>query len=123
MSLLGFAVIFDRYINDTLLDFRRNFPKSDIENTVYWYFLRFIVPKPDSAFLLWIPVDVSEERSRLKSEPFPDTRETLIWRLELYQDKSIFPEAEYKLLDGRLAKKDIAEEIYLCIFRNAVRNN
>ena len=123
LSLLGVAVICDRYINDTLLDFRRNFPKSDIENTVYWYFLRFIVPTPDSAFLLWIPVDVSEERSRLKSEPFPDTRETLIWMLESYQDKSIFPEAEYKLLDGRLALKDIADEIYLCIFRDAVKDN
>jgi len=123
LSLLGVVVICDRYINDTLLDFRRNFPKSDIENTIYWYFLSFIAPKPDSAFLLWVPVDVSEERSRLKREPFPDSRETLIWRLEMYQDKVIFPEAEYKLLDGRSSLKDIADEIFVHVFRNAVRNN
>ena len=43
LSLLGVVVICDRYINDTLLDFRRNFPKSDIENTVYWYFLKSIL--------------------------------------------------------------------------------
>ena len=123
LSLLGVAVICDRYINDTLLAFRRNFPRSNIENSVYWYFLRFIIPKPDSAFLLWVPVDVSEERSKLKNDPFPDSRETLIWRLESYQDKAIFPEAEYKLLDGRLALKNIADEIYLCTFPDAVRNN
>ncbi|MDB4110569.1 hypothetical protein N9564_01925 [Amylibacter sp.] len=123
LNLLGVAVIFDRYIDDTLLDFRRNFPKSDIENTVYWSFLRSTVPKPDSAFLLWIPVHVSEERSRLKSEPFPDTRETLIWRLKSYRDNTIFPKAKYKLLDGRLSLKDISDEIYLSIFRNSERNN
>ena len=123
LSLLGIVVICDRYVNDTLLDFRRNFPKSDIENTVYWYFLKSIVPKPDSAFLLWIPVDVSIKRSRTKKEPFPDTLETLIWRLESYLDKTIFPESEYKLLDGRLALMDISDEIYHCIFHDDVRIN
>ncbi len=112
MSKLGFFIICDRYINDTLLDFRRNFPESQFEDSVYWALLRFMVPKPDHHFVLWIPVEVALSRSNDKEEPFPDDKETLSWRLSLYLDKEIFPRHDCISFDGRLCVNKIANEIY-----------
>ena len=74
--------------------------------------LRFMVPKPDHHFVLWIPVEVSLLRSKDKKEPFPDDRETLSWRLSSYLDKALFPKHDCISFDGRLCVNEIANDIY-----------
>lgn len=91
LSILGFVVICDRYIEDTLLDFKRNFGKRFNINGCLWRILLLLSPTPKKSFLLTVPVTVSVARSKLKNEPFPDSVETLTWRLEKYNDINIFP--------------------------------
>ncbi len=109
--LLGRVVICDRYIDDTRLDFRRSFPMVAFEQMWLWQMLERVVPTPDAAFLLWVPVGESMRRSREKGEPFPDDEDTLAWRLKQYKDESLFPSARYVRLDGRRSVTEISEEI------------
>lgn len=109
--LLGRVVICDRYIDDTRLDFRRNFPMVAFEDMWLWRLLERVVPTPDAAFLLWVPVEESLRRSKEKGEPFPDDEDTLTWRLEAYLDNSLFPPDRYVRLDGRRAVMDLTDEI------------
>ena len=97
--LAGNVVICDRYIDDTRLDFKRNFPDVSFENYFLWRFLEWSVPAPDVSFLLWVPVDVSLQRSIEKNEPFPDDEETLQWRLTSYMDEKLFPSDCYIRID------------------------
>lgn len=83
-ELLGTKIICDRYIFDTLIDFKLNYPQENIENWLLWKFLISMATKPKKHFVLTIPVDESQSRSKLKNEPFPDTKETLEKRLKEY---------------------------------------
>jgi len=97
--LIGYIVICDRYLDDTRLDFQRNFPNVNFEKSSFWQLLCKFVPSASQSFLLWVPVDVSIRRGKLKNEPFPDDDETLQWRLKAYMDDCIFPAERYLKLD------------------------
>ena len=83
--LTGRSVVCDRYLWDTLIDFRLNFPQETVERWVLWRLLARCTPRPDAAFLLLIPVEESLRRSQLKGEPFPDPPEVLEARLKEYR--------------------------------------
>lgn len=85
LQSLGKIVVCDRYLWDTLIDFRLNFPEEHVETWFLWRVLVKITPVPDVAFLLLIPVEESGRRSKLKYEPFPDTPEVLAKRLAMYR--------------------------------------
>ena len=108
---LGRVVICDRYIDDTRLDFRRNFMTVPFERMWLWRTLEWVTPRPDAAFLLWIPVEESMRRSREKGEPFPDDEETLAWRLQAYMDDSVFPPDRYIRLVCRRSVSAVSEDI------------
>jgi len=112
LQMMGFVIICDRYINDTLLDFRRNFPSSGIEKSLGWWFLKLVIPKPNKCFLFLIPVETSIKRSIEKSDPFPDDQDTLVWRLESYVDPNIFPEHEYIRVNGQSDISRISDDIH-----------
>ena len=83
--MVGYVVIADRYLRDTRIDFRLNFPEEDIDHWMLWKLLEWITPKPDAAFLLLIEVEECLRRSELKNEPFPDSVDVLKKRLFLYK--------------------------------------
>ena len=116
LRLFGHVVILDRYINDTLLDFRRNFPSSQFEDGILWKFLVFSAPKPSVQFVITIPVEKSIERSKLKNEPFPDSEATLRWRLSHYQDKNLFPHSGFYLINGNNPINEVRDTIQSRIF-------
>ena len=114
LSLFGYFVICDRYIFDTYLDFTYNFPNSSFQNWFLWKSLDFLVPKPDLSFCLWVPVTISLRRSATKQEPFPDTPQTLQWRLDHYLSPFSFPSARYPRhysIDCTSSIEDISYEI------------
>lgn len=80
----GKTVVCDRYLWDTLVDFRLNFAQNSVENMLLWKLLVAVTPKPDASFLMMIPVAESLRRSEQKSEPFPDSAEVLEARREQY---------------------------------------
>jgi thymidylate kinase len=115
LRLRGKVVICDRYLDDTRLDFRRNFPQIVFENFLLWGVLERITPKADVAFVLWIPVEESMQRSLAKNEPFPDDVATLKWRLAAYMDDQLFPSDSYIRLDCRSRPDQISELIRMAI--------
>ncbi len=102
-------VICDRYLWDTLIDFRLNFPTEDVERWLLWRVLRATAPKPDVAFLLLVPVDESVRRGELKHEPFPDSRETLAQRLDAYT--TLILTAGWIVIDCIQPVETVADEI------------
>lgn len=107
----GRVVICDRFLDDTRLDFRRNFPYVEFERFFLWQILEWLAPRPDAAFVLWIPVEESMRRSLAKNEPFPDDEATLAWRLAAYLDEQTFPVARYIRLDCRRPPDDVSGTI------------
>ena len=99
-SLLGEVVICDRYLGDTFIDFSLNFPGSNFEEMWLWKILVVISPKPDVGFLFILPVKESIHRSRLKNEPFPDSRKLLGQRLEIYVTSKLFNGQNWAEIDG-----------------------
>ena len=95
LNLFGLTVICDRYVDDTKLDFVNNFTDSFDTSSFSWRFLKWVAPKPNYSFLLYVPVEVSQHRSTLKNEPFPDSYETLVFRLEKYLDELEFSTEQY----------------------------
>lgn len=79
------VAIADRYISDSLLDFKLNFPQEHVEDWWLWRMLCRCVPRPSLQLVLVVPVEESEERSRRKNEPFSDPPEVRMARLEYYE--------------------------------------
>ncbi|MDH3246127.1 MAG: thymidylate kinase [Saprospiraceae bacterium] len=81
----GKWVIADRYLLDTEIDFDLNFAQEKFDKWLLWKITKWLSPKPNKHFLLLIPVEESQRRSRLKNEPFPNSYQILSYRLEIYQ--------------------------------------
>ncbi len=111
----GQAVICDRYVWDTLIDFRLNFPHEGVERWLLWRSLVRIAAVPDVIFWMWIPVEESMRRSALKGEPFPDAPPVLAQRLSEYEALAITH--DWHSLDGRRPIADLASEIQDIVVR------
>lgn len=111
LHLCGKIVICDRYIDDTQMDFEKNFNHSFSANSFIWRLLKTITPKPKISFLLHVPVHISQHRSALKNEPFPDTEETLTYRLTKYLDSHLFPNEKYMKIECTRPINEISAEI------------
>jgi len=86
LNFLGYNIIYDRYLIDTKLDFERNFKHIKFKSNLFWKILNKIIPVPDYHFILLISATESQNRSKLKNEPFPDSIETLKWRISRYNE-------------------------------------
>ncbi len=111
--LRGHVVICDRYLDDTKLDFKQNFPQINFESMFVWRLMKWIIPKPDISILLWVPVEKSVERSLFKNEPFPDDPKTLQWRLSSYLDENQFPSTKFKKIESSDDVKAVNKKITL----------
>ena len=92
---MGNIIICDRFFDDTKLDFRINFPFVNIEKIFLWRILSLFYCRPKVSFLLYISAEESMKRSKLKKEPFPDSKETLELRLHNYLNSKEFKYGEY----------------------------
>lgn len=102
--LCGKTVICDRYLFDTQLDFERKFPTIAFQRWLVWRTLCYVTPVPDVTFLLFVDAETSQERSRQKNDPFPDSIETLQWRLKRYLEMDL-------TVGGRILQIDCRREI------------
>lgn len=113
----GKIVVCDRYLWDTLIDFRLNFTAEHVETWWLWRTLVKLAPMPDVAFLLLIPVAESLRRSQLKDEPFPDAPEVLAQRLAQYE--SLAEDGHWMVLNGRSPIDELAQTIHAAVQRAA----
>ena len=113
--LKSHIVICDRYLDDTRLDFKQNFPHVKLESMFIWHLMNWLIPKPDMSVLLWVSVKKSVERSLLKNEPFPDSPQVLKWRLSFYLDENEFPSRQFKKIECEdnieIVNKNIIREV------------
>jgi len=110
----GQAVVCDRYLWDTLVDFHLNFPLERVGRWWLWRLLVRVSPQPDVAFLLLIPVEESVRRSDVKGEPFRDPPEVLAQRLARYQ--ALAQEGYWQVMDGQRSVDDLAGEIWKALY-------
>lgn len=94
----GRLVLCDRYLWDTAIDFRLNFPQEELDHYWLWRLLGRISPQPDASFLMLLTVEESVRRSKIKGEPFPDSPDVLRQRLTHYQD--LIRRVPFHVLDG-----------------------
>lgn len=109
--LVGHIVICDRYLADTRLDFQRNFPQINFEESLLWRLLCKFVPIANQAFLLWVPVEESMRRGLQKNEPFPDDEEALRWRFSAYMNEDFFPSETYLRIDCSQPVEAVSKKI------------
>ena len=95
----GYYVICDRFIEDTTLDFKNNFPEINFEKMFLWRLLAFLRCKPDLSFLLYVSAEKSIIRSKIKNEPFPDDLNTLKWRLKSYLSEECFKKSNFIIIN------------------------
>lgn len=86
LKYFGYNIICDRYLIDTSFDFERNFKHINFKSNIFWKVLNKMIPEPDFHFVLLISESESQKRSKLKNEPFPDSPETLKWRISKYEE-------------------------------------
>lgn len=105
----GKTVLCDRYLWDTLIDFRLAFPALPVEGWLAWRFLVWVAPRPDASVLLMIPLEESARRCDAKFEPFPDTPEMRARRFAEYERVS--GTGCFVVLDGLATPTMIHESI------------
>jgi len=111
----GQIVICDRYLWDTLVDFRLNFAQERVERWGLWRLLARTAPQPDVVFLLLATVQTSVRRSDVKGEPFRDSPEVLAQRLAHYQSLGAEHD-DWHILDGQRSIPDLAAEIWTLLY-------
>ena len=105
----GRDVVCDRYLWDTLIDFRLNFPQEAFERWWLWRWLVKVTPQTDAAFLLLVPVQDSLRRSEIKGEPFRDSPEVLAQRSARYQ--ALAQDGRWHMMDGLRPISELEAEI------------
>ena len=83
-ELFGTAIICDRYIWDTYIDYKMKYPDIDFEKSFWWKLTLKTMLKPKPSFVLFIPAEESMRRSDLKDEPFPEPIEVRNDRISRY---------------------------------------
>jgi thymidylate kinase len=92
------TVICDRYLLDSLVDFRVYFPDDRVEDRLLCRLLRAASVRPDAAFCLLVPVEESMRRTTDRSRHHWESRETLQQRLDQY--RALAEELGVQILDG-----------------------
>lgn len=105
----GKIVICDRYLIDTLIDFKINFNNQDVKRWFLYKLLLWASPRPDVSFLMLITIEEAIKRSEQKDEPFPDSPEILDKRLSIY--KKLSDDKNRTVLDGLKSKEELALKI------------
>ena len=122
LLLINKVVICDRYICDTFIDFKINFPYSLIAESFLWKLLYFSVPKTPCSFYLDINFEESIRRSTRKSEPFPEIREKAFNRYQLYNNSKYSLLKSYKIINANLDITSVSEEISNNVFNFSNRS-
>lgn len=83
----GKLVVCDRYIWDTLIDFRVKFPDIDFEKWFSWKIMLKLIHKPTHSFVFTIPAEESMRRSHLKDDPHPEPYNVRAYRINCYLEQ------------------------------------
>lgn len=86
-EMTGTCVVCDRYIWDTLIDFKVKFPRFDFEKWLSWKIMLKLIHKPVHSFIFTIPAEESMRRSDLKDDPHPEPYDVRVYRINCYLEQ------------------------------------
>jgi dTMP kinase len=108
INFTGKALICDRYIWDTLVDFRVNFSVHNFEKWMIWKILLKIIPKPTISYLFVITAQESYDRGIKKEEAHMETFEKKL--LKSHEYKKLIDQNKWtNVIDGNLEINKIQE--------------
>jgi thymidylate kinase len=102
----GRTLLCDRYLLDSLVDFRVYFPDDRVEERWLCRLWRALAVRPDAAFCLLVPAEESMRRTRERGRRHWETAAVLEQRLATY--RALAEELDVRVLDGREAPERIA---------------
>ncbi len=106
MRARGRTVVCNRHLLDTLVDFRVNFPAERVEKGVLCRLLLRFAARPDAAFCLLIPAELTLARAREKARFHWETLDVLEQRRNEYG--TLARELGVEILDGARPIEEIA---------------
>jgi thymidylate kinase len=107
--LFGRSVLCNRYVLDSLVDFRVNFPEQRVERRLLGRLLVRWHARPDEAYCFTIPPELTDARARAKARRHWETPEVLATRWRAYE--SLARELGVQMIDGTRAPDEIARSL------------
>ena len=110
LSLLGYVIVADRYLQDSCIDLHIKYHDLDVSDWWAYGMLCKLSLSPNKALLLSITPEESMRRSELKYEPWPENLEQRRIRLGLYGLGRFT--ADYILVDCEGSIHEIQKNIF-----------
>jgi thymidylate kinase len=99
-------LICDRYVWDTYIDFRTEFPEFNIDKWLIWKMAKGFAPKPNGSFLFQITAEESLKRDIAKGDATPDALPRKQAKVEKYSELVKQGKWSY-VVDGTKPKDEI----------------
>ncbi len=116
-NLFSKVLICDRYLWDTYIDFRSEFPEFDIDNWWIWKFVIKVTPKPAHSFMFIITAEESYRRDQQKGDLTLDPLEVKVAKVDKYM-RLINTGRWEVVIDGTRNRDDIRKEVVKTVFPN-----
>ncbi len=110
-SMRGRVVICDRYITDTYLDLKLNFPHIDIDKNFFWKTLILLLPAASKSFLFNVDTEVAFMRCKNKYDPFPTTFDFMLWRSNQYPKIGSMLEGPIVSINANLGLEEVTQQV------------
>lgn len=114
LEALGRPVICDRYMYDTLVDFKMRFGQLNPEKKLMWRLLVGLAARPDAAFLFELDPVEAEVRSIAKGDPYPEPLEERVRRADFYRELA----GEFTVVSAEQLPDEIFRAIEAVVFHN-----
>lgn len=108
-------LICDRYIWDTYIDFRSEFPEFEIDNWLIWTIAVKLAPKTKHSFMFYITAEESYRRDQQKGDLTLDPLDVKIAKVDKYM-KLINSGKWEVVIDGTRDRESISEEVRKTVF-------
>lgn len=106
---LGYTVICDRWIWDSMIDLTLYHGCTEIDVARISRLIAFLAVKPKTSFLLSLPFEIAMARSSQKDEPFPDTYDVRRKRHYLYD--SVSSGVDLIVIDATRRVEEVTSEV------------
>ena len=118
IEFTGTKILCDRYIWDTLIDFRMKFPKIDFEKWVCWKLMIRLIKKPECSIIFTIPIDESMRRSIEKNDEHSEPYDFRLERIHNYE-KEIKAGRWQFVIDAMAPIPDVTRQVKEIINKHA----
>jgi dTMP kinase len=117
----GRPVVCDRYIWDSLIDFRIMFPQEQVEDWILWRLLKRLAARPAAAFLMQVPPEISAQRSAAKGESHTEPLAVVMQRLGFYEN--LARRTDFHVVSGMGSIEDSSHRVLSTIADLGRRNS